>query len=60
MSFRMFSCFCQLIFTESDLIENPKCNGVFIELHPSKIAQLKENYVIFDEELKVEKLQSSA
>ena len=59
MSFRMFSYFCQLIFTESDLIENPKCNGVFIELHPSKIAQLKENYVIFDEELKVEKLQDS-
>lgn len=48
---------CQnIIFTHSDFIENPKSNGVFIEIQPSKIAHLKEKFVIFDEDTEKDKL----
>lgn len=47
---------CQnIIFTHSDFIENPKSNGVFIEIQPSKIAHLKEKFIIFDEDTEKEK-----
>jgi len=46
---------CQnIIFKDSDLIENVDSHGVFIELHPMQIAHLKEKYVTFDEDLNAE------
>ena len=46
---------CQnIIFKDSDLIENVYSHGVFVELHPIQIAHLKEKYVTFDEDLNAE------
>ena len=50
---------CQnIVFKNTDFIENTKSNGVFIEITPSKIAQLKEKFVSYDIEKNAEVLTS--
>ncbi|APV37616.1 AAA domain-containing protein [Acinetobacter soli] len=48
---------CQsVIFKDADLVENSKSNGVFIEIHPRQISNLKEKFVVFNEETESEEL----
>lgn len=50
---------CQnIVFKNTDFIENTKSNGVFIEITPSKIAQLKDKFVSYDIEKNAEVLTS--
>lgn len=44
---------CQNVhFKDSDLYENAKSHGVYVELNPDKVVQLNQKYVVFDEESK--------
>jgi hypothetical protein len=48
---------CQgVIFKDADLVDNPKSNGVFIEIFPQQISNLKEKFVVFNEESESEEL----
>lgn len=56
ISFKTLNKCQSVIFKDADLAENTKSNGVFIELPQHQIAQLKDKYVIFNEETKTEEL----